>query len=140
MRVNEVTAGPLFPDDGPLGKRVFRRVRGIGLEILAFVLVTVLFPVLIVGAAIVDLVLWVRRRKTWMGTRLVAMGWWFLAGEMYALGALLFIWLATGGPFGKGSLQRSRMLYGLRIHWTSWILGGIRRIFGLRFELDGLEQ
>jgi 1-acyl-sn-glycerol-3-phosphate acyltransferase len=130
----------LFPDDGPVGKRVFRRVRGIVLEIVAFVLITVLFPVLIVGAAVVDLVLWVRNRKHWMGTRLVAMGWWFLAGEMFALAGLTFIWVTTGGPFGEGSLRRRRMLYGLRLRWTGWILGGIRRIFGLRFELDGLDQ
>lgn len=42
--------GPLLPDDGPLGARIIRRVRGIALETVLFVLVTALLPVLVVGA------------------------------------------------------------------------------------------
>ena len=89
MRVKPVTEGPLFRDDGPLGKRMLRRVRGISLELVAFVLVTVLFPVLIVAAALVDLVLWLKRRKHWMAVRLVAFAWWFLFGEIRATVAML---------------------------------------------------
>src|SRR5688500_4939887 len=128
--------GPLFPDDGPFGTRLVRRVRGISLEVVAFILVTVLFPLLLLVAAIVDLVLWLRQRKPWVGVRLVAMLWWFLFGEMRALVALLAIWLGTGGPFGQGSLRRSRWLYGLRVHWSRSHLGGVRVLFGLRFEVE----
>ena len=65
--------------------------------------------------------------------------WWFLFGEMRALVALLGIWLLTGGPFGKGSLRRTRWIYALRVHWSGSHLGGIRALFGLRFEVEGLE-
>lgn len=140
MRTLVPTAGPLFPDDGPRGARVLRRVRGITLEIAAFVLVTVLLPVLLAGAAVVDLIRWLRRRRPWLGVRMVAMLWWFLFGEMRAMAGMLALWLATGGPFGTGSIRRRRGVYALRTHWASSHMGGVRVLFGLRFEVEGLED
>ena len=138
MRVGPPTEGPLFPDEGPAGPRMLRRVRGISLEIVAFVIATVLLPVLLLVAALIDLVLWLRRRKPWTGVRLAAFGWWFLFGEMRALAGLLAIWISTGGPFGAGSLRRARLLYGLRIHWSGSHLAGVRVLFGLSFAVvDG---
>jgi 1-acyl-sn-glycerol-3-phosphate acyltransferase len=139
MRVSQVSEGPLHADDGPRGPRILRRVRGIALELVMFVLVTVLLPVAFAVAAVVDLVLWLRRRKPWMAVRLVAMLWWFLLGEMQALLTLLGIWLLTGGPAGRGSLRRRRWLYDLRVRWMRHHLGGVRVLFGLRFEVEGLE-
>jgi len=139
VRVGMPTEGPLFPDDGPFGARLLRRVRGIGLELVAFVLITILFPVLLVGAAVVDLVLWARHRKPWVGVRLVAFAWWFLFGEIRALVALLAIWVGTGGPFGGGSLRRARGIYVLRVHWSGSHLAGVRVLFGLRFEVESPE-
>jgi 1-acyl-sn-glycerol-3-phosphate acyltransferase len=139
VRVKLPSEGPLFPDDGPFAARLGRRARGLALEIIGFVVVTVAFPVLIAGAAIVDLFLWLRRRKHWMAVRLVAMLWWFLFGEMRAVAGLIAIWVLTGGPFGLGSLRRRRLVYALRIHWMRSHLGGVRVLFGLRFEVEGLE-
>jgi 1-acyl-sn-glycerol-3-phosphate acyltransferase len=139
MRMGPPTEGPLFPDDGPRGPRVARRVRGVSLEIVAFVLVTVLLPLLLLVAALVDLALWLRHRKPWVGIRLAAFAWWFLFGEMRAMVALLAIWIGTGGPLGGGSLRRSRLLYALRVHWSGSHLGGVRVLFGLRFEVEGTE-
>lgn len=136
MRITSVSAGPLHPDDGPRGARVIRRLRGISLEILAFVLVTVLLPVLLLGAALVDLALWLKDRKPWVGIRLVAFLWWFLFGEMRALATILYI-KATSR---LGSARRRRMLYNLRVHWARSHLGGIRALFGLRFEVEGLDE
>ena len=140
MRVGRPTEGPLFPDDGPFVPRLLRRVRGIAVELVAFVLVTLLLPVLLLGAAITDLALWLRRRKHWVGVRLVAFAWWFLFGELRTLAALAAIWALSGGPFGQGSERRRRWLYELRIHWARSHLGGVRVLFGLRFEVDGLDQ
>lgn len=139
MGVESVTAGPLFADDGPRGPRLIRRLRGITIEVLAFVLLTLLFPLLLPGAALVDLVLWLRQRKPWVGVRLVAMLWWFLFGEMRGLMGLLGIWVLTAGPWGRGSLRRRRWLYDLRIHWCRSHIGGARVLFRLRFEVEGLE-
>ena len=135
MRVDRVTASPLFPDDGARGKRLIRRTRGITLEVLLFVVVTVLLPLLIGGALAIDLALWLVRRKPWMAVRLAAMLWWFLFGEMQGL--LTVLWIATTSR--NGSLRRRRLVYGLRIYWAGSHIAGIRVLFGLKFEIEGLE-
>jgi 1-acyl-sn-glycerol-3-phosphate acyltransferase len=140
MRVREVTRGPLFPDDGPRGPRLKRRGRGILIEVGAFVALTLLFPLALLVAAAVDAALWIVRRKPWMAVRLVAFAWWFLFGELRGIAALAGIYIATGGPLGGGSLARRRLVYDLRIHWARSHLGGIRVLFGLTFEVDGLEH
>lgn len=140
MRVGRVTAGPLFPDDGPRGPRLQRRARGIAIEAGAFAALTLLFPLALAAAAIADRALWLTRRKPWMGVRLVAMAWWFLFGELRGIAGLLGIYLVTGGPLGRGSLMRRRLVYDLRIHWARSHLGGVRVLFGLTFEVEGLER
>jgi 1-acyl-sn-glycerol-3-phosphate acyltransferase len=128
--------GPLIPDDSSRASRVWRRLRNIGLQLIAFVLVTVLFPVLLIAAILTDLTLWLRRRKPWMAVRLVAMLWWFLLGELYGLVGLFSIWIASGG---RDSRRRRDRVYGLKRRWLRSHLGGIRALFGLRFEYTGLE-
>jgi len=135
VSVHGLTNGPLFPDDGPRGARILRRTRGIALEFVLFVLVTVLFPVLVLGAALVDLALWLRTRKPWIGVRLVAMGWWFLFAEVRVLLAMLAIKLTSS----YGSERRRRLLYSLRIHWMRSHIGGIRVFFGVGFEVEDIE-
>jgi 1-acyl-sn-glycerol-3-phosphate acyltransferase len=115
---------------------VWRRVRGISVEVIALVLVTVLSPVLLIGAVAVDLALWLRRRKPWMAIRLLVMLCWFLAGELYGLLGLLGIWLASAG---RDSARRRDRVYRLKRRWLASHLAGIRTLFGLRFEIEGLE-
>jgi 1-acyl-sn-glycerol-3-phosphate acyltransferase len=138
-RVTQVTAGPLFADDGPLGERVRRRVRGVAVEAVALVAVTLLFPLLLAAALAVDVVRRVVRGQPFTAVRLLAMGWWFLVGELRGLTGLARIYLVTGGPFGRRSLRRRALVYDLRIMWMSHHLAGVRRLFGLRFEVEGLE-
>jgi 1-acyl-sn-glycerol-3-phosphate acyltransferase len=139
MRVRRIGGGPVFPDDGPRGARVVRRARGIALEILAFLLVTALLPALLLTAALVDLALWLSRRKPWVGIRLAAFLWWFLLGELRTLLMLLWIWARNGGPFRGDSIYRQLALYNLRISWARWHLGGIRVLFRLRFDVEDLD-
>lgn len=139
MRLGEIGTGPLFADEGTRGKRIVRRVRGIGLEIVAFVAVTALLPILVPGAALADLWFKLRHHKPAVALRLTLFAWWFLLTEMWALVVLLAIWLASGGPFGKGSMLRRRGIYWLRPRWARSHLGAIKTLFGLRFEIEGLE-
>jgi 1-acyl-sn-glycerol-3-phosphate acyltransferase len=74
-----------------------------------------------------------------MAVRLVAMAWWFLFGELRGILGLLAIYLVTGGPLGRRSLRRRRLVYDLRIHWCRSHLGGVKTLFGLDFEVEGLE-
>ena len=137
MRVRHVSAAPLFPDDSPRRARLIRRARGIGIELVAFVLLTALLPVALVVGLLVDIVLWLRRRKPFMAVRLAAMAWWFLLNELHGIASLGLIALVNGG---RDTLRRRRMVYDLRIRWARIHLAGIRRLFGLRFEIEGLED
>lgn len=127
--------GPLIPDDSTRASRVLRRIKTIGGEIVGFGLVTALLPGLLLGAGLVDLTLWLRRRKPWMAVRLVAMLWWFLLGELYGLLGLGLIWVTSGGD----SLARRGRVYRLKRRWLASHLGAVKKLFGLRFEYDGLE-
>ena len=113
--------------------------RGIAIEAGRSWCSPLLFPVALLVAGIVDLALWLRHRKPWMAVRLVAMAWWFLFGELRGIAGLAGIWVLTGGPAGAGSLRRRRLVYDLRIHWARSHLGGVRVLFGLTFEVEGLE-
>ena len=137
MRVRQVSSGPLFADDGPRGARLLRRMRGILVELLAFLLLTVLLPVAMVVALVVDLALWLQRRKPFMAVRLVAMAWWFLLNELHGIASLALIQAVNGG---RDTPRRRRMVYDLRIRWARIHLAGIRTLFGLRFSVEGLEQ
>ncbi len=141
MRVSGVsTSAPVFPDDGPRGKRIVRRLRGIPLEMVAFVVVTVLLPVLVLAALAADLIRWGTSRQPLTAIRLVGFLWWFLAGEMRAFAILAWIWISNGGPFRGDSQHRRDALYNLRKSWARGHLAGVRILFGLRFEVEGLEH
>jgi 1-acyl-sn-glycerol-3-phosphate acyltransferase len=136
VRVHDVAAGPLFPDDSPRGARWLRRTRGIALEVVVVVLLTVLLPVALLVALAVDTVLWLRRRKPFMAVRLVAMAECFLLNEMRGLLTEVGIFLVCAG---RDSPLRRRLMYGLRINWAATHLASIRILFGLRFSVEGLE-
>jgi 1-acyl-sn-glycerol-3-phosphate acyltransferase len=129
--------GPLLPDTGPLHVRVLRRVRGIVVEAAAFVLVTLTLPFLLVAAVVVDVALWVLKRKPWMGVRLVAMLWWFLFGELRGVAGLALIGLAS---LGRDTRTRRFRVYRLRQLWAGGHLRGVQRLFGLRFAVEGLDE
>lgn len=118
---------------------IARRARAITTETAAFVLVTVLLPVLLAGAAAVDAVLWLARRKPWMAVRLVAFLWWFLAIEIRGLLGVLLVWLRAGAWWSRDSPARRRRTFGLQVAWTAGLLAGVRVLFGLRFEVEGAE-
>jgi hypothetical protein len=140
MRVRHVTRGPLFGDDGPRGARWRRRAKGVAIEVVAFVALTVLSPFVLLAAGAADLVLWAFRRKPPTSVRLVAFAWWFLLGELRGLAGLALIWLITGGPVGGRSLRRRRLVYDLRIRWMGGHVAGLRRLFALDLVVEGLEE
>jgi 1-acyl-sn-glycerol-3-phosphate acyltransferase len=128
--------GPLLPDTGPLGPRLTRRLRGITIEATAFVVVTLAFPFLLAAAALVDAALWLVRRKPWVGVRLVAMLWWFLFGELRGVATLGLINVAS---LGRDTRTRRFRVYRLRQRWAGGHLRGVQRLFGLTFEIEGLD-
>jgi 1-acyl-sn-glycerol-3-phosphate acyltransferase len=101
------------------------------------VLLTVFSPILLVGAATVDLALWLRRRKPWMTLRILTLIWWFLFGELRGLLAVFGVWLRAGGPWGRDTPQRRRRIYRLQVAWAAGHLGGLCRLCGVGFEVEG---
>lgn len=140
MRVQTPGRGPLFPDQSPPGARSRRRLIGGTAEITGFALLTVLSPLLMLIGFLVDLVLWLRNRRPFVTVRMIPAVWWFLFGEMKAYLKLIFIYVFTGGPWGKGSIRRRRWVYALRIAWARNHLIAVRILFGLKFELEGMEN
>jgi 1-acyl-sn-glycerol-3-phosphate acyltransferase len=128
--------GPLIPDESPRASRYLRRVRGVGLTVLALVLVTLLLPLLVLCAVVLDAALWLRRRKPWIAVRLVALLWWFLVGELYGLLGLL--WIGVTSPGGDSAKRRERV-FALKRRWLSSHIAGVRGLFAMRFETEGLE-
>lgn len=139
-RIGEIGAGPLFPAAGTSGQRAVRRLRGIVLEILGFALVTLLLPLLLLVALIVDIFRKLTRGKPMVGVRLAVFLWTFLATEMFAMASLLAIYIASGGPFGRGGRRRRRGIYWLRPRWARSHLGMIRLLFGIDLEVEGAEE
>jgi hypothetical protein len=64
------------------------------------------------------------------------MALWFLAGELRGITTLGLIWLASAG---RDTRTRRRRVYRLRQRWCGGHLAGVRRLFGLRFEIEDLE-
>ena len=125
----------LYPDES-LGARLWRRSRWIGAQLVVFVLLTVLSPVMFGLAALTDFVLWLRRRKPAMATRLLALLWWWLFGELRGLLGLIGVRLLTLHL----RPQVDRRVFRLRRQWLGGHLRGLRWIFGLRFEIDGRQD
>jgi 1-acyl-sn-glycerol-3-phosphate acyltransferase len=104
--------------------------------LVVFSLMTGLMPIVLPLAALIDFALWVLTRKPWMAVRLVLMLWWFLGGELYGLLGLLAIQIAC---LGRDGPRRRRLVFRLKRQWLGSHVAGLRRLFALRFESDGLE-
>jgi 1-acyl-sn-glycerol-3-phosphate acyltransferase len=129
--------GPLLPDSGPRGPRLARRAKGIAIEAAAFAVVTLTLPLLLAAAAAVDLGRWLLARKPWVGVRLVAMLWWFLFGELRGVAGLTLIGLAS---LGRDTRTRRFRVYRLRQLWAGGHLRGVQLLFGLTFDVRGLDD
>jgi 1-acyl-sn-glycerol-3-phosphate acyltransferase len=124
----------LYPDE-PFSVRALRRTRGIALQVVLFAVLTGAAPGWLLLGALIDLTRRLRSGKPWMAVRLLAFLWWGLFCELRGLVGLSLVRLATIGR----RPQLDRRVYRLRRQWLGGHLRGMRRIFGLRFDIDGLE-
>jgi 1-acyl-sn-glycerol-3-phosphate acyltransferase len=131
-----VELAPLIPDDDSRATRLRRRVRGVGLDVVGVIVVTALFPLLLIGCVLVDLALWLRHRKSWMAVRMLVLLWWFLIGELYGLISLLVVWVASRGRDGA---RRRERVHRVKRRWLGGLLAGLRGVLGLRLDTEGLE-
>lgn len=109
---------------------LLRRAITISVLVLGVLLMTGLFPILVVLALLVDAVVWLFDRKPAMSTRLVVFGWLYLLGEVVAVSA--------AGLAGLFRQRRSTELtYRLQDLWTGWNLYALRFVFSLDFRVEG---
>ncbi len=104
--------------------------------IAAFVVVTLLSPLLAVLAVIVDATRGAISRKPWMATRLVAFIWVYLAIQTALLVAAGAVWAGTGAGRLIGARRYERIHFALQ----GWALGRLFAfavvVLGLRFEVE----
>jgi 1-acyl-sn-glycerol-3-phosphate acyltransferase len=123
--------------DEPRGETIARRVKTIALRVAGLVLVTALFPALLVIALALDLVRWVTRGAPWVATRLLCFLWVYLAAETVGLVALLGVWVAAG--FGRRRAWMAEWTWRFQQVWAGWLFAAVRGLFGLRLEVAGEE-
>ena len=112
---------------------ILRRLRTVPLFLLLFVVTTVALPFLLAVAVVVDAVRWLVRRRPWMATRLALFLWVYLAAEALAIVALGLAWAVP---------PRSRLVertYRLQALWAALLFGAARRLFSLRFDVEGAD-
>jgi 1-acyl-sn-glycerol-3-phosphate acyltransferase len=118
-------------------EKLRRRARSVPLVLLASLLATVLLPVLLLGASVYDVTRLPRGGPRWVACRLVAFGWVFLLADAVGILALAAIWLASGGGAGRGRERMIAWTYAVQRAWTGVMLNALRRLFRLRFEVEG---
>lgn len=109
-----------------------RRLITIPVVYLLLALSTLLLPVLLPLAALVDAVRWLRDRTPAMALRMSAFAWIYLLGEAWAILALAFI-----GVFPED--RAISMTYGAQKAWLDWNFEALRLTFDLQFASEGSE-
>jgi 1-acyl-sn-glycerol-3-phosphate acyltransferase len=110
-----------------------RRLVTIPALFIGLVVITLGLPVILLLAALVDLIRWVLRRTPAMTLRLVGFGWGYLVGEAWAV-----IALALAGMLPRmSSIDWS---YRLQRAWLAWNFNLLRLVFGLHFVAVGESE
>ncbi len=116
---------------------IARRLKTVPAVVLGFALVTVLLPVLLVLAVLVDVGRAVVLRTPFMATRLLAFLWVYLAAESVGLLVLFGVWLAAG--FGRRRGWMAEWTWRFQQVWAGWMFAAVRYLMGLRVEVSGDE-
>jgi len=103
--------------------------------VLGLLLVTVLFPALLVLALVVDVVRRLAFEIPPTAVRLIAFLWVYLAAEVVGLAAMAAAWVLSLG--GRRQAALVRMTLRLQQLWAGVLFGAVRGLFGLRLELNG---
>jgi 1-acyl-sn-glycerol-3-phosphate acyltransferase len=116
---------------------VRRRLVTVPRLFLGLAVLTVLAPVAIPVALVVDSYRWLRARIPFMAVRLYTFGWVYFA--LSALGVLGFFvtWIAAG--FGRNERLLLRSAYAIQRWWGSWMFGAASFALGLDTTVTGQE-
>ena len=118
-------------------EKVGRRLKTVPLRFVLLAIATVLLPLLIPVALVVDVVRAVVARRPFMATRLLAMGWLYLAGECYFITLFFLSWALTFGP--RRAERMERRAWSIQQAWTRSLFLPLRKLFGLGYSVEGDE-
>lgn len=110
-----------------------RRLITIPVVYLAFILLTLLLPVVLVAAVAIDGIRWIGSRTPAMAVRMTTFGWVYLLGEVWAIPTLAV----------TGLLPKDRSIsvtYRLQMVWLHWNLNTVRFVFRMTFTPDGTSE
>ena len=114
-----------------------RRLVTVPRTIALWLVLTLLFPPLLLLTIVVDLGRWLFSRKPWMATRLLLMGWVYLALQTAVIAIAAVQWVASL-PFGRAAAaRRAAWAYRLQAWWVKMLMGAMNAVLGLRFEISG---
>jgi 1-acyl-sn-glycerol-3-phosphate acyltransferase len=117
------------------GRRIRRRLVSVPRVLVMLVGITVTLPLLLTGAGIVDLVRFVIRRRPWVAVRMVAFFWVYLFAESVGIVRFFLDWVRAG--FGRRREWMVDRAWAVQAWWARTLFNGVRRLFGLRFVIEG---
>ena len=110
-----------------------RRLITIPIVYLAFILLTLLLPVVLMAGAAIDGIRWIGSRTPAMAIRMTTFGWVYLLGEVWAIPTLAV----------TGLLPKDRSIsvtYRLQMVWLNWNLNTVRFVFRMTFTAHSTSE
>lgn len=110
-----------------------RRLITVPVVYVSLAVTTLLLPILLMMAGVVDFVRWVMSRRPAMTLRMLAFGWLYLLGEAWAILVLALL----------GALPKSlslRFTYMAQRAWLDWNFASLSFAFSLRFRAQGESE
>ena len=116
-----------------------RRLITVPRIVALWALLSIALPLLVMATLGVDLIRSLTNRKAWIATRLLFMGWVYLAAQVVVIAVAGLQWLASL-PFGTGAAAKRReWAYALQTWWVRALMAAMRLTLGLRFESTGTD-
>lgn len=112
-----------------------RRSISFSLYITFFVLVSALFPLLVIVCGAIDLI----RKTNWATVRSAMFLWLYLFAETTAIFIAFLAWLFSGYWLGLGEKRFIDWTYKLQDNWGGILFHGACRIFRIRLDIDEPE-
>jgi len=116
-----------------------RRLLTIPRTVLLWLVLTVAFPLLLLITAPVDLTRWIVFGRPWIATRLLVMGWVYLAAEVGVIVVAGAQWPLSFLFAGRAATTRCEWSYSLQTWWVNTIMAAMKRVFRLEFVVSGSE-
>jgi hypothetical protein len=117
----------------PLPPRIVRRLVLLPIALALSVLLLVLSPVLLLTAAIADLI---RSFGRWQTLRLMSFVVFYLAYEVLGFFALFGLWVASGFGWRLRTERMREAHFGFMRWWLRGLNGAARRLFGLKIWIE----